>query len=314
MKLDELKPEQVLDLAEEILQEALSPVFRPLHSYINRVFELRTEAGQGIVIKFYRPGRWSLAALQEEQAFVYDLAAAELPVVAPLRDHEGSSLFEERGIWASIMPRCHGRPFEDPAPEEWQELGRTLARLHRAGEERPAAHRVTWHPEEASQQHLDLIYDICGEEDEAAMRYLDLAEERLEQITPLFEQIDFLRIHGDLHGGNLIRRPGEAGLMLIDFDDMAMGPAVQDLWMLLPGAAAESAFPLQEILKGYRQFRDFDPQEIDLIEPLRAMRYIHFAAWNLSQLRDNPLRRLQADCGSPSWWQREIGALRELEW
>lgn len=307
----DLTPERVMDLVEDVLGARAEPVCRPLTSYINRVYEVLLEDGRAVVVKFYRPGRWTVEALDEEHDFVFDLADADVPVVAPLRDDEGNSLFEEaEDIWCAIYPRRRGRPFEDLDPPGWEELGRTLARVHLAGDERVPEHRLVWHPDEASQMHLDFILDHVEGDDDFLDRYEDTAGELLEAIAPLFDESVYTRIHGDMHSANLMRMPDTDSLLLIDFDDMAFGPPVQDIWMLLPDVVENCERELEHLLYGYRQLREFNRRTLDWVEPLRAMRFLHFTAWCAQQEADNQRRR-DNEFGSPGWWRRELAALMD---
>jgi Ser/Thr protein kinase RdoA (MazF antagonist) len=306
---ESLTPDRVMDLVEDVLQVEAEPVCRPLASYINRVYEVELADGSAVVVKFYRPGRWTVEALEEEHAFVYDLQEAEIPVVAPLTDDEGSTLFEEEeDLWCCIMPRQLGRPFEEPRNADWQELGRTLARVHAAGDLAVPEHRLTWHPDEASEGHLDTILDLLDGPPDSKDRFEDAALDLIDLISPVFDEEEFTRLHGDLHANNLLRRPGTAGLWLIDFDDMVYGPPVQDLWMLLPGLPADCPRELELLLSGYRQFRPFRQDTLQWIEPLRAMRFLHFNAWLALQRHDNA-NRVYQDTGSDLWWRTETAQL-----
>ncbi len=263
------------------------------------------------VVKFYRPGRWTVDALLEEHDFMFDLVDADVPVVAPLADAEGNSLFREAPeIWGALFPRRRGRPFEDPDDAGWQELGRTLARVHRAGDEQVPDHRIVWHPLESGYFHLDLILDHLEAQPDLQHRYEDVATELIEAVAPRFDETVYTRIHGDMHPANLMRRPDEHGLFLIDFDDMAFGPPVQDLWMLLPERADRCDRELSHLLTGYRMIRDFDQDTLEWIEPLRAMRFLHFTAWCVQQQQDRS-RRNDQDFGSQGWWNRELAALQD---
>lgn len=307
----DLGPDRVMDLVEKILEKRVEPVCRPLTSYINRVYEVLLENGEAVVVKFYRPGRWSLDALDEEHEFVFDLKDADVPVVAPLLDRHGDSLFEESpDLWCAIYPRKRGRPFEDLDDEGWQELGRTLARVHLAGDMSVPEHRLVWHPAEASQMHLDFILDHVEADEDFCNRYEDCAGELLEAIAPIFDESIYTRIHGDMHAANLMRRPGTKGIFLIDFDDMAFGPPVQDLWMLLPDIVENSERELRYLLHGYRQLREFDQESLDWVEALRAMRFIHFSAWCAQQQADNA-RQHDPHFGDATWWNRELAALTD---
>ncbi len=305
-----LTPERVIGLTEEILGQHAMPVCRPLTSYINRVFEVQMEDGTAMVVKFYRPGRWSEDALVDEHRFVFELADAEIPVIAPWTDEEDQSLFEDRGMWFAFFPRMGGRPFEDPTPPMWQELGRTLARMHNVGDEQDPVDRLEWHPEECTAGHLDYILEHGGMDPDLRDAYEDEVHALIDGIAPLFDDLPFTRLHGDFHLANLLLRPDRAGIHLIDFDDMVLGPTVQDMWMLLPGRVADSELEIEHLLHGYQQFRPFARDSLRLVEPLRAMRFIHFTAWCVQQQRDGGVNRLARDFGTERWWRQELGELK----
>ncbi|MCC5845368.1 MAG: serine/threonine protein kinase [Verrucomicrobia bacterium] len=307
-----LGADRVLALTERELGRRADSVCHPLTSYINRVFDVPMADGDAVVVKFFRPGRWSVEALEEEQDFVFALEAEDVPVVAPICNREGFSLFEDQGIWFCIMPRKRGRPFEDPDPATWRELGRTLARMHIVGDDLIPEERLVWSPETATLTHLDFILDHSQNAPADLIDdYADLVEELVDSLSPLFEDRDYTRIHGDMHVANLMKRPDEDGIFLIDFDDMVYGPPVQDLWMLLPDTVPNSRPELEHLLYGYRQIRDFAENDLDLVEPLRAMRFVHFTAWCALQQADGGPNRLAAHFGTEAWWRGELSALQD---
>lgn len=307
---DHLTPELAISLVEEALATRCTSLFRPLNSYINRVFELQREEGGGIIAKFYRPGRWSRSALEEEHAFLLELQETEIPVIAPLRGADGSTLFESGTLSFALFEKKGGRICDEPDPEQWRTLGRLLARMHLVGAARPASHRIVMAPDAVTTDHVRTILESGLVAPEHADAYEDVTLELIDRITPLFDREAFIRIHGDCHRQNIIHRPGE-GFYMIDFDDMAVGPAVHDLWMLLPGRVQDARHELDLLLEGYELFRPFDDTELRLVEPLRAMRFIHFTAWCARQASDSGFHRLLPDWGTPAWWRKEIDELRK---
>ncbi|HMP71644.1 MAG TPA: serine/threonine protein kinase [Kiritimatiellia bacterium] len=305
-----LTPDHVLATVEDALRRPFTNLCRPLNSYINRVFEVQADDGEWIIAKFYRPGRWSTAALNDEMTFLAELAAEDIPVVAPLGPP--GLRHDARGLPFALFPKRGGRPLVEPRPEQWQELGRLIARVHVVGARHPPEDRVELHPYEATSDHLDTILDFPFPHHSLHRDYEDIAEAILETIAPLFEDIPYLRIHGDCHSQNILARPGEP-LTLIDFDDMAIGPAIQDLWMLLPDHLKHARQELDLILDGYRSFRTMPPREVNLIEPLRAMRFIHYTAWCVRQRADGGFARLAPDFGTPSYWKQEIDDLQRQQ-
>jgi len=305
---DTLTPDRVLDLVEGALGCRCNGICRPRASYINRVYEIGLDDGVFLIAKFYRPGRWSRAALQDELDFVAELAADELPVVPPLAGKDGALLHTVDGLPFALFPRCGGRPLEDLSAEDWQQLGRLLARLHNVGARHPPHDRITLAPQHSLAAHLRFLVESGlipgGLRDE----YRIEVDAIRTLITPLFEGVTSIRIHGDCHHGNILHRPGEA-FHLIDFDDMALGPPAQDIWMLLPGHPRESLTELDALAEGYETFRPFDWGELRLVEALRAMRYVHYAAWCARQQADQGFVQTVPGWGTGNYWRQEIDML-----
>jgi len=305
-----LDPEAILSCIERATGLRLLNVCRPHASYINRVYEVQDEDGNFLVAKFYRPGRWSLEALEDEDKFVADCAAQELPVISPLEFAGGSSLSSFEGIYFSVYPRCGGRLVDEYSVEQWLELGRLLGRLHAVGALHQAPGRNRLHPEQTSRSQIDYLLANDLIPAQLSSEFVDSTNELLELITPLFEGLDFIRLHGDCHSSNLIYRPGES-FFIIDFDDMVVGPPVQDLWMLLPNYLEESRSELALLLEGYEMFNSFDRSTLALIEPLRAMRFIHYITWCAKQFVEDGSTRINDDFGSYAYWQQEIADLKD---
>ncbi len=300
-----LTPDHVLDWVEAALGQRCTGLCRPLTSYINRVYELELDDGRRIVAKFYRPGRWSADALQDEQDFLAELAADELPVIMPLAGMEGKTLHCHNGNYFSIFPKRGGRALDEPDEQQWRETGRLLGRVHVVGSRQRTRDRIVMRPDASTETHIQYLLDVHLTRPDLHDRFEAAVDEVLDRIDPLFEDIEILRIHGDLHRNNMLWRPGEP-LALIDFDDMAEGPAVQDLWMLLPGRVADARRELEFLLEGYETFRSFRRAELRLIEPLRFMRMIHYLAWCGRQEEDGGFSHLSPDWGTERFWQTEI--------
>jgi Ser/Thr protein kinase RdoA (MazF antagonist) len=302
-----LSPEVVLDAAASVGLEVDGRLFA-LNSYENRVYQLGRPGGM-LVLKFYRPARWSDAQIEEEHTFTAELEAAELPVAAPVRI-EDRTLFKYRDFRFAAFPWMAGRAPELDAPEARQIFGRTLARMHQIGALRPflarpklGIQRLGW---EAREQVLagELLPEYLHE------RYESTSATLLEKVETTFLQAgDFrnIRIHGDCHMGNLLWN--ERGPVLVDLDDCAMGPRVQDLWMMLAGSGSEQQRQWSELLEGYGQFADFDFREVRLIEALRALRMIHHAAWVSHRWLDPAFPRAFPWLGEARYWE---GYLRDL--
>ena len=304
-----LAPDAVMDGVERATGRRASGVCRPLASYVNRVFEIGLEDGGFLVAKFYRPGRWTRAALQDEHDFLRELAAAEIPVVAPLADAAGQTLHAENGIFFATFPRLGGRPCDEPTRDEWLQIGRLIGRIHQIGAARPAVHRLVLGPQDSARTHLAFLRESGVLPGEVAGRYLEAAQRLLDRIAPLFADVARQRLHGDLHRMNLLWRPGE-GFRAIDFDDLANGPAIQDLWMLLPDRLPAARPEFERLLEGYETFAEYDDAQTRLIEPLRALRYLHYAAWCARQRADEGRRLLHPEWGTADFWRRELADLQ----
>jgi Ser/Thr protein kinase RdoA (MazF antagonist) len=197
-----------------------------------------------------------------------------------------------------------GRQFELRSRTDWLRVGSLLGRLHVAGSCRDAIHRMRLQPSEATTAHIRYLLGQGIISPRYAAEFEDITGAMLDAIDNLFEEAEFIRIHGDCHGGNILKRPGE-GLMLIDFDDMMVGPPIQDLWLLLPGRLPDCLFEFDLLLRGYEQFREFDATTGRLIEPLRAMRMIYFLSWCAHQRDDYTFRQNHPQWGTDAFWQRE---------
>jgi Ser/Thr protein kinase RdoA (MazF antagonist) len=305
-----LTPERVITPVEKALGIRCTNLCRPLNSYINRVFELESEDGRGLVAKFYRPGRWSAAALQDEHDFLHDLLQEEIPVVAPLVHGDGATLGTFKGVHFAVFPKKGGRSFDEFSDNQWLQLGRLLGRTHLVGARRQPLDRIIMAPESSTRQQLDYLLSGGFLPADLQAGFRGLVDELIAETAPLFNGMENIRIHGDCHFSNLIFRPEES-FFLIDFDDMAVGPAVQDLWMLLPGRLADSLMEVDLFLEGYETFRPFDRRSFRLIEPLRAMRFVHFCSWCARQVAEDGESRAMPEFGSRHYWQQEINDLAD---
>ena len=305
-----LTPDLILDSIESALKTRLTGMTSALPSYINRVYALQTSGGEGLVAKFYRPGRWSFEAIQEEHAFVLDCAAAEVPVIAPMCLADGTTLGRAtEEIYFTVYPKRWGRELDINEDVIWRRLGMVIGRMHVVGSQKEAPHRIRLHPSKSTEADICELLLCPLMLDDQAHAFEDVCNEILDEIEPLFTDTEAIRLHGDCHRANVLNRTGE-GLMLIDFDDMVTGPPIQDLWLMLPGHANETERELDLMLEGYTQFRRFERPTVQLIEPLRAMRQIYFLAWCGRQSADYTFRHHFPEWGSRSFWNREIADLR----
>lgn len=304
----QLSPDRVLDLVEAEMGIRCNNLFRPMNSYINRVFEVESVDKTRYIVKFYRPGRWSEEAILDEHRFLYDLAEHELPVIAPIRLQGSQSVGRTEGLFFAVFPKCGGRSVDEFSEEQWLQLGRLLGRMHQIGATKKASNRINMGPQQSTADQLAFLLRGKCVPDQLKPVIEKTVTSIIDDISPLFQDIENIRIHGDCHFSNVIYRPGES-LYLIDFDDMVMGPPVQDIWMLLPGGLDDAFVELDFFLEGYETFRPFDRRTLRLVEPLRAMRFVHYMAWCAYQVEEDGITRAIDGFGSWDYWQKEIDDL-----
>jgi Ser/Thr protein kinase RdoA (MazF antagonist) len=305
-----LTPDVVLDALDAIGLRGDGRLLA-LGSYENRVYQVWIEEASPVVVKFYRPGRWSDAQILEEHAFVAELAAREIPVVAAL-ERNGTTLHTHDGFRFAVSPKCGGRAPELEAPATLEWMGRFLGRIHAAGAQSPFRHRPALSLETFGVAPRDwlLSHDFIPPDLIEAWR--SIAALALDGARRCFDRagdVTLLRLHGDCHAGNVLWT--DDGPHFVDFDDARTGPAVQDLWMLLAGNRAEMTRQLSSVLDGYADFFDFDPRELHLVEALRTLRLLHYSAW-LAQRWDDPAFPAAFPWfNTQRYWQDRILELRE---
>lgn len=281
----------------------------PLTCLENRVYDIRLEGGEHIVAKFYRPERWSRAAILEEHRFLAELRAAEIPVCAPLPFADGSTLHQIEGIYYAVWRRTGGRSPDELGDEELAVLGRLLARIHNVGATSAAPHRARLDAATSALAPLHFLESSGLLPHEVRRRYRAVVEQVAELYQAWSAGVPVHRIHGDCHRGNLLH--GDEGWFFLDFDDFVTGPAVHDVWMLVPGRDAEGERQRDVMIEGYRQFRDFDASWLRLVEPLRAFRFVFYAAWIAKRWRDPAFPSAFPHFGSAEYWENETRDLEE---
>ena len=304
-----LTPDVVLDAAASLGLDSDGRLFA-LNSYENRVYQMGTPEGT-MVLKFYRPARWSDAQIAEEHAFTAELATAEMAVAAPL-NVAGDTLFRFQDFRFSVFPWMRGRAPELDAPEARAMLGRSLARIHRIGAVQPFAARVRLTVERLGFEARDQVIEsglLPASLEESYLRATDALLERIERVFGEVGPVRHIRVHGDCHLGNLLWN--EQGPVFVDLDDCMMAPAIQDLWMLLSGSESEQQRQWRELIEGYEQFRELDFTELRLIEPLRALRMLHHAAWLATRWSDPAFPRAFTWFGGVRYWEGHINDLLE---
>jgi Ser/Thr protein kinase RdoA (MazF antagonist) len=303
-----LTPERILD-AVEVDGRSCTGRFIILNSYENRVYQLELDDESYVVGKFYRPARWSDDSILDEHDFLIELEEAEVPVAAPLELADGETLSEIEGIRYALFPRIGGRAPSEMTDEQLRQLGRLLARIHAVGRVEAAEFRPEMTPQSWLLDNLRVLLEGDHIPGTTAERYRDVVRRIYDLAAPLFEQIEVQRIHGDCHLGNLLWSP--SGLVFLDFDDLVMGPPVQDFWMMQGGRDSWAERRLELMLEGYETMSDFDRSSLRLIESLRAMRMVHFAAWIARRWEDPAFPAAFPHFGSPSWWEGELRDLME---
>jgi len=260
-----------------------------------------------IVVKFYRPGRWSREAILDEHAFLAELAEAELPAVPPMDLGIGATLAEIDSIYYAAFPRVRGRTLDELDDERLRQIGRLIGRMHAVGAARPAPARPRLTVERYVHEPLDLLKANDLLPTALGPRYRDVALRIADAAEPLLGRGGSQRIHGDLHWGNVIW--ASDGPILLDFDDFMMGPPAQDLWLLAGGASEHARHARAELLTGYELFREFDRATLALCEPLRGLRIVYMSAWIARRWDDPSFRTGFPAFGTEPYWAREYEEL-----
>ena len=305
-----LSPDLILDAIDSV-GIATDGRLLALNSYENRVYQVGVDSSSPIVAKFYRPNRWDDDAILEEHAFVKSLADKEIPAVAPI-SIDGKTLFSYQDFRFSVFPKHGGR-----APEldregvlEW--IGRFIGRIHSVGALSEFKYRPELNIDTFGQEPSRYLLDQGMIPKELELVYRGVVAQALDGVKRCYERagdIVLLRLHGDCHMGNLLWT--DAGPHFVDFDDSRMGPAIQDLWMMLSGEPDEMQKQFNEILLGYEDFYEFNPNELHLIEALRTLRLIHYSAW-LARRWDDPAFKVAFTWfNTQQYWQDRLLELRE---
>ncbi len=306
----DLTPDDIINTLEE-LGFHCDGRFLALNSYENRVYQVGIEGGAPLVAKFYRPGRWSNAAILEEHAFAAEIAAGDVPIVAPL-ETDGSTLHHHGPFRVAVYRRYGGRSPDLDNEDLLKQLGRFVARIHTLGETRRFEHRPDICIDSYGTESLEFLLEsgfIPADIEEA---YESTAELVLDGVEACYERAGStrdIRLHGDFHPGNVLVR--DDVVHIVDLDDTRHGPAVQDLWMLLSGDREEQTPQLNAVLDGYQSFRRFDARELHLVEALRSLRIMHYAAWLTRRWEDPAFKSAFPWFDSPRYWEEHVLALRE---
>lgn len=308
---ESLSPDRVLDSVEGLGWRSDARIFA-LNSYENRVYQVGIEGDRPVIVKFYRPDRWSQEQIQEEHDFAQELADLDIPAVPPLRLGGGRSQHHFDGFTFAVFPHLRGRAPELDNMDDLLVMGRFLGRVHLCGCQQPFVHRRTLSAQrfgEDSREYLltnDFIPDSLREAYDTVTR--DLLDTIYRQLAEIGE-LDSVRLHGDCHPGNVLWQ-GETP-WFVDFDDAMNGPAIQDLWMLLSGDRDQRQGQLLELIEGYNEFHHFRPRELALVEPLRTLRIMHYSAW-LARRWDDPAFPMSFPWfNTERYWAEHVLELRE---
>ncbi len=276
------------------------------------MYSIGLEDGQTIVAKFYRPERWSDETILEEHAFCDALVERDLPVITPIKNAEGSSLHYAPPFRFSLYPRAGGRPPELDNPEQLAVIGRTIGRLHLVSENFPFQHRPFIDATRLGDECADYLLDANILPTEQAHIYESVVDDLLPEVHDCLDAAHYreISLHGDFHPGNILWGSDNTP-HLLDFDDTATGPAMQDLWMFISGERQYAQARLADLLDGYNEFRTFDEREIALIEPLRTLRIIHYAAWIARRWKDPAFVKAFPFFAEARFWDEHIQSLRE---
>lgn len=311
-----LNPDKVLSSAE---LAGFQPTgeFSQLNSYENRVFDIVCENRERVIAKFYRPQRWSKDAILDEHEFLYDLKKEGIPAVAPLILKNQQTLINCDGMWTAFFPKIRGRLPQELLDHDYVKVGHLMAQVHNLGARKKAPNRLTMDENfSGAWEALDLLQDWIGPE--VIDRYNEAAEKILETFTDVVDPSEFIRIHGDLHRGNLLHGgddvPGEESFFLVDFDDFVNGPVVQDFWMLFSGDRDQENQERDLILKGYEELREFPHHQWDWIPLLQGLRIISYASWIAKRWEDPSFPRIFPEFNTYSYWAEEVEALEKIAW
>lgn len=318
----QLTPERVLEAVESSGLQCSGRCLA-LNSFENRVYDVELEIeGEGApqlqhlsmnrrVVKFYRPGRWTPEQILEEHQFLADLQEAEIPAIAPLRFPDGTTLqwLSKSKIGYAMFPKVGGRAPDELSDEQLIRVGRLLGRIHNVGALKEAPNRIRINPVTYGYSNLEFLLAKNWIPIDFVKRYQSAVAEICELTQPWFESVAYRRIHGDCHLGNLLWN--NSGPYFLDFDDMVTGPEIQDIWLLTPGRDTVAIHQRRVLIEGYEEFRRLDPTSLKLVEPLRALRFIHYTAWVAKRWDDPAFPQAFPHFNSHQYWSDEVKDLEE---
>lgn len=304
-----LTPERVLAAVERAGHYTTGLCY-PLNSLENRVYEVELEDKKRLIAKFYRPGRWSKATIQDEHTLLAALTEMEIPVCAPEAFPNGETLQEtEDGIFFAVFPKVGGRNPDELIGDDFAQLGRLLGRIHNVSASLKLKNRPSLGPSTYGSESVALLVNQDSLPVHIKARFVDITQRIITIGEQRFAGKETFVIHADCHRANLLR--GREGFFFLDFDDAAVGPPVQDFWLFLPSRPKDCPQELEALIKGYEQFRKFDHSSLRLIEVLRALRYLRYAAWIAARWSDPSFPRAFPHFGTELYWQGLLNDLYE---
>lgn len=309
-----LNPDVILNAIESAGFQCTDSLFS-LNSYENRVYQIGIQDAEPLIAKFYRPHRWDNEAIIEEHQFALELAELDIPVVAPIISETGETLHHYQDFRFALFPKQGARTIEFDNLEHLEWIGRFIGRLHAVGACRPFQHRIRLDVQSYGYQPYQFLIAHDYIPDEIKKTYCEVVESLLLKITEKFQQsapINYIRLHGDCHAGNILWSSN--GPHIVDLDDCLMGPAIQDLWMLISAnTPQEMEIQLNQLLRGYRMFYDFNYQEVHLIEALRTLRMIHYSGWLAKRWEDPAFPHNFPWFNTLAYWKDQLGNLQQQE-
>ncbi|EWH08915.1 serine/threonine protein kinase [Catenovulum agarivorans DS-2] len=303
-----LTPDLILDAIESLSIYPQSGLIA-LNSYENRVYQFVCDDNKRYVVKFYRPQRWTDQQIVEEHIFAQQLAEAEVPMVAPLIINQ-QSLHHHQGYRFTLYPSVGGRAFENDNLDHLEWMGRFIGRIHQVGHQQAFTHRPSISTKEYLLDAQKVILECPMLPSGIELPFKTIVQQLVERCCQAYQVADYtqLRLHGDCHAGNILWRDGP---FFVDLDDSRMGPAIQDIWMMLSGERNQQLLQLETMIEGYEEFSSFDPRELKLIEPLRAMRMVHYMGWIAKRWADPAFQHSFSWFAEQRYWEQQILAFKE---
>ncbi|WP_017443874.1 serine/threonine protein kinase [Gayadomonas joobiniege] len=303
-----LTPDLILDAIESLGIYPSSGLI-PLNSYENRVYQFVADDNKRYVVKFYRPQRWSNAQILEEHEFALQLAENEVPLVPPIV-FNGQTLFEHQGYRFTLFPSVGGRSFENDNLDQLEWMGRFIGRLHLTAKKQNFVERPAIGPATYLDAARDAIIQSEMLPDNLTTAFFAILDPLIKQTKSVWHAQSFnsQRLHGDCHAGNILWRDGP---FFVDLDDARSGPAIQDIWMMLSGSRDNQMLQLDTMLEGYQEFSELDAKELKLIEPLRAMRMVHYMGWIAKRWQDPAFQHSFSWFAEQKYWEGQILAFKE---